>query len=262
MAYYLSATKLKSYARCPKAYYFRYECGLSEQRGFGSAALGIALHGALAQFYQDWHYQEPLPSEVWLRQCWEDNSAGLTDKQLDEGWQILTQYYEREVVPAGAMQRPLATEGRIQGTIQANGVEFKLIGRYDRIDFADDGLELIDYKSAKSPTLPSTEEIDLQLGLYCLALEQHYGRSLKRMTLLFLRTGERVTYETSEAHKQQVKAIISDLAQRLREEREWQPQCGVQCSRCQYARYCPAVAQKPEVAVQKERKLQLCLSIP
>lgn len=119
MAYLLSATKLKSYARCPKAYYFRYECGLSEQGGFGSAALGTALHGALAQFYQDWHYQEPLPSEVWLRQCWEDNSAGLIDKQMDEGWQILTQYYEREVVLAGAMQRPLATEGRIQGTLQA-----------------------------------------------------------------------------------------------------------------------------------------------
>ena len=51
------------------------------------------------------------------------------------------------------------------------GVEFKLVGRYDRIDFVDDGLELIDYKSAKSPTLPSAEEIDLQLGLYYLALE-------------------------------------------------------------------------------------------
>lgn len=51
MAYSLSATKLKSYDRCPKAYYFRYECGLSGQGAFASAALGSALHGALAQFY-------------------------------------------------------------------------------------------------------------------------------------------------------------------------------------------------------------------
>ena len=261
MAYYLSATKLKSYARCPKAYYFRYECGINEQGAFGSAALGTALHNALAQFYQDWHYQEPLPSEAWLRQCWEDNNAGLTDKQLDESWQILTQYYEREIVPAGAMQRPLATEGRIQGTLQANGVEFKLIGRYDRIDFVDNGLELIDYKSAKSPTLPSTEEIDLQLGLYCLALEQHYGRSLKRMTLLFLRTGERVIYEATDEHRQQIQVVVCELARRLREENEWEPRCGEQCSQCQYARYCPAVALKPEATAQKERKLQLCLSL-
>ncbi|MEO0646796.1 MAG: PD-(D/E)XK nuclease family protein [Cyanobacteria bacterium J06650_10] len=261
MAYLLSATKLKSYARCPKAYYFRYECGLIEQGGFGSAALGTALHSALAQFYQDWHYHEPLPSGVWLRQCWEDNSAGLTDKQMYEGWQILTQYYEREIVPVGTMQRPLATEGRIQGLLQANGVEFKLVGRYDRIDFIDDGLELIDYKSAKSPMLPSAEEVDLQLGLYYLALEQCYGRLLKRMTLLFLRTGERVTYEATDEHREQVQGVVAELAQQLLETEDWAPRCGEQCARCSYARYCPAMTQHPEVAVQKEHKLQLCLSV-
>ena len=261
MAYLLSATKLKSYARCPKAYYFRYECGLSEQGGFGSAALGTALHNALAQLYQDWHYQEPLPSQVWLQQCWENNNAGLSDKQTDEGWQILAQYYEREIVPVGKMQRPLATEGRIQGILQVTGVEFKLTGRYDRIDFVDDGLELIDYKSAKSPTMPSPEEIDLQLGLYYLALEQCYRRSLKRMTLLFLRTGERVTYEATDKHREQVQVVVDELAQRLLDRNEWEPRCGEQCAQCSYARYCSAVTQQPEVAMQKERKLQLCLSV-
>ena len=99
------------------------------------------------------------------------------------------------------------------------------------------------------------------MGLYYLALEQRYGRSLKRMSLLHLRTGERVSYEASAAHKQQVTAVISELAQRLREESEWQASCGNQCGQCQYARYCPAVAQKPEAAVQRPRKLQLCLSL-
>ena len=249
MAYLLSATKLKAYARCPKAYYFRYECGLNEQSAFASAALGTALHGALAQLYQDWHYQEPLPTTAWLRQCWEANAGGLIDKQLADGWLLMQQYYEREIVPLGVMQKPLATEGRIQGLLQVNGIEFKLMGRYDRLNFLADGLELIDYKSAKSPTLLSAAEVDLQLGLYYLALAQRYGRSLKRMSLLYLRTGERVSYEASEEHKQQVTSVISELAQGLREESEWQP-CGTQCGQCQYARYCPAVAQKPEAAGQ------------
>ena len=261
MAYFVSATKLKTYARCPKAYYFRYECGLNEQSAFASAAFGTALHGALAQLYQDWHYQEPLPSETWLRHCWEDNSVGLSDKQIADGWQMLEQYYERELLSIGKMQKPLATEGRVQATLLINGIEFKLVGRYDRIDFVDDGLELIDYKSAKSPTLPSAEEVDLQLGLYYLALEQGYRRSLKRMTLLFLRTGERVTYEATDEHRQQVQAVVCELAQRLREEDKWEPRCGAQCARCSYARYCPAVTHQPETAVQKERKLQLCLGV-
>lgn len=144
----------------------------------------------------------------------------LSDNQLAEGWQILQAYYEREVVPLGVMQKPLATEGRVQGDLQIEGVEFKLIGRYDRLDFLEDGPELIDYKSAKSPKLPSLEEVDLQLGLYALALEQRYGRSLQRMSLLSLRTGERVSYAVSGANKQQVKSVISELAQRLLEKSE------------------------------------------
>ena len=261
MAYLLSATKLKSYARCPKAYYFRYECGLSGQVGFGSAALGTALHGALAQLYQDWHYQEPVPSEPWLRQCWEKNSTALSSQHQEEGWQLMRQYHEREIVPLGKMQKPLATEGRIQAALLANGIEFKLMGRYDRIDFIDGGLELIDYKSAKSPKLPSANEIDLQLGLYYLALEQRYGRSLQKMTLLFLRTGDRISYEATEDHRQHVQSVTGELAQRLREESEWQPRCGEQCYRCQYKQHCPALQSEPEPVVAAPRKLQLCLSL-
>jgi putative RecB family exonuclease len=42
----------------------------------------------------------------------------------------------------------------------------------------------LDYKTTKIPTIP--EEMDMQLGLYYLALEQIYQQSLKRLTLLFL----------------------------------------------------------------------------
>lgn len=261
MAYQISATKLKSYARCPKAYYFRYECGLKGQNFFGSAALGNALHGALAKLYQDWHYRTPLPSTGWIRDCWETNMDGLTDKQMAEGWRLMQQYYEREIVPLGAMEKPLATEGRVQGLLQVNGIEFNMTGRYDRLDFLSEGLELIDYKSAKSPQLPSPEEIDLQLGLYYLALEQRYGQALKRMSLLYLRTGERVSYDASEVHKEHVSSVISELSQRLLEESEWLPKCGDQCGQCQYARYCPAIVSQPEAISQKPRKLQLSLGL-
>ncbi|MEL7504646.1 MAG: PD-(D/E)XK nuclease family protein [Cyanobacteria bacterium J06554_6] len=237
---------------------------LSNQTAFASAALGTALHAALAQLYQDdWHYQEPLPSEAWLRYCWDSQIASLTDKQTEEGWQILQRYWDREIMPLGVMKRPLATEGRVQGLLQTGNIEFNLTGRYDRLDLLDDGLELIDYKSAKHPTPPSPDEVDLQLGLYHLALEQHYGRSLRRMTLLYLRTDERITYEASLEHRQQVIAVIDELAQQLLTGTEWQPNCGEQCSQCAYARYCPAVQPQPEplTVPQKPRKLQLCLGL-
>jgi len=57
-----------------------------------------------------------------------------------------------------------------------------LTGRYDRLDCLEDGVELIDYKSAKQAALPEPAEIDLQLGLYHLALEQVYQQSLRRLS--------------------------------------------------------------------------------
>lgn len=271
MAYSLSATKLQHYARCPRAYYYRYEHGLKDAAAFGSAALGNALHRALAKIYQDWHYQEPIPPLDWLRRCWEEQCSGLSEKQVEEGWQILDGYYEREILAAGVMKRPIALEGRIEGSLIVEGIEFKLIGRYDRLDALappEGGLTLIDYKSAKEPVLPMSETLDLQLGLYYLALEQRYDQALRSMSLLFLRRGERVTFEASVEHKRQVEAVVGQLALKLRQEEDWQPQCGEVCGSCTYRKYCPAYCEEqgeaPEPLPERvgtRRGLQLSLGV-
>jgi len=267
MAYQLSATKLQYYSRCPRSYYYRYEQGIKDAAAFGSASLGQALHHALAAVYRDWHYQTALPPLDWLRQCWDAQLAHLSPQQTETGWNILSQYYSQEIQPLGLLKRPLAVEGRIAGQLIVEGVEFKITGRYDRLDAlegTDAGLALIDYKSGKTAQVPSPGQIDLQLGLYYLALEQHYPQTLKSMSLVYLRTGKRFTFEASEDHKQRVKALISQLALKLRQEQDWPPQCSEACSRCSYARYCPAVSQKPEPVPERQgprRLLQLSFAI-
>ncbi|MEO0489047.1 MAG: PD-(D/E)XK nuclease family protein [Cyanobacteria bacterium J06659_2] len=265
MAYHLSATKLKTYHRCPRAYYFHYEYGLGDAAVFGAAALGQALHRTLAQIYSEWHYLDPLPLLHWITDCWQHQSAGLSAAQASEGWQILKQYYEQHILPLPALRRPLAVESRIQGQLQVSGIEFKLSGRYDRLDALDDGLELIDYKSAKDPHLPDAEAIDIQMGLYYLALEQRYNTALKRMTLLYLRTGEKISFEASAEQKTRVQGLISDLAVQLLTDQTWQPKTGKQCDRCSFARHCPAVRPEPEPLPENlkspKRTIQLALSL-
>ncbi|MDJ0703860.1 MAG: PD-(D/E)XK nuclease family protein [Leptolyngbyaceae cyanobacterium MO_188.B28] len=264
MVYHLSATKLKTYHRCPRAYYCRYEYGLPNAATFGAAALGNALHQTLAQVYGEWHYQEPLPPLTWLEQCWRQHSNNLSPIQVEEGWQILKQYYESFIQPFPVLRRPLSVEGRIQGRLQFEEIEFKLTGRYDRLDVIDDGLELIDYKSSKEPQPIDQEMIDIQIGLYYLALEQHYQNALRRSSLLYLRTGQQVSFEASRNHKRQVESIISNLALQLRADRTWKPQVGDQCNNCTYARYCPAFHTTPEPLPAKseflKRSIQLSLS--
>lgn len=263
MAYLLSAAKLQNYYRCPRAYYFRYERRIEGASFFGSTILGTSLHQALAQIYQDWHYQDPIPRLDWIEYCWSQQIGDLTPNQVSEGRAILRRYYDSFIANQSAMRRPVAVEGRIQGTLQVENLEFILSGRYDRLDSLEDGLELIDYKSAKEVEPSEPDEIDLQIGLYYLALEQRYQKSLKRMSLLYLRTGEKISFTATPAHRQQVEAVIGELALELRQDRRWLPFPGEQCNRCAYARYCPAMRVDPDPLpedARPEQGLQLVLS--
>jgi len=263
MTYSLSAAKLQTYYRCPQAYYFRYERRISGVAFFGSATLGTALHQALAQIYKDWHYQDAIPQIEWIESCWNQQTADLSPAQVVEGSSILKRYYHTFIATQGSMRRPLAVEGRIQGTLQVENVEFLLTGRYDRLDSLEEGLELIDYKSSKDVDPIHPDEMDLQIGLYFLALEQRYRRNLTRLSLLYLRTGEKFSYEVTPQHRQQVEAVVGDLALQLRQDRRWVPFPGEQCDRCAYARYCPAIHADPEPLpddAKPEEGLQLALS--
>lgn len=245
MPYQISATKLQAYSRCPYAYYLRYERRLTSNDFFGSAALGTALHQALAMVHRDWHYHDSVPDWQWVQRCWEENSEGLTTNQFEDGLAILENYYVKFIQDQPSLRQPLAVEGRIQAFLQVESLEFCITGRYDRIDYLDDGLELIDYKSSRELKVPESDELDLQIGLYYLALEQTYRQSLKYLSLLFLRTGEKVRFKATKRHKKQVQAVISDLAVRLRHDETWEPTPGRQCDRCVYSRYCSAVNLEP-----------------
>ncbi|MGF1512349.1 MAG: RecB family exonuclease [Elainellaceae cyanobacterium] len=264
MVYPISAAKLQTYYRCPRAYYYRYERRLPSAAFFGSAALGTSLHQALACIYRDWHYQAPVPEFSWVEQCWGEQVKGLTSAQRDEGRRILQRYYAEFMLSASALRKPLAVEGRIQGGLRVQNLEFILSGRYDRLDYLDDGLELIDYKSGKDPSPPDTDDIDLQIGLYYLALEQRYRRQLKRLSIIHLRTGDKVSFSATPFHRERVKALVGDIAVQLRHDRNWQPFPGTQCDRCAYARYCPALQADPDPLPQEARpepQLQLVLSL-
>jgi ATP-dependent helicase/DNAse subunit B len=262
MAYSLSATKLLTYRQCPKAYNLKYEEGLGRGTGFASPVFGNALHKSLASIYWDWNYADPLPSLNWFAQCWQERTGELNQAQIHEGWNALQLYYDRYIAPLPQLRKPLGVEGKIKTSLQMNNIEFSLSGRYDRLDYWEDGLELIDYKTSK--TITPSGGIDLQLGLYFLILEQTYHQALRRLSLIYLRQGQRVTFDVTPDHHQQVQEMIGGLAVRLRADQEWEPQVGGHCDHCGYQRYCPAKTEKPEPlpeGTRGVRQVQLVLGI-
>jgi putative RecB family exonuclease len=262
MPYPLSATKLVTYQQCPQAYSFRYERGLSSPAAFGSPDLGNALHQALAVAYKDWHYNDHKPGWDWFESCWSLCVEKLSEKQILDGRSILQSYYRDFVAPLAVMPRPLGIESKIKATVQFENIEFALNGRYDRLDNVKGDLELIDYKTTKNASTP--DSVDVQLGLYSIALQQVYQQSLKRVTLIFLRAGESLSFEVNDVHREQVQSLIADLAVRLRADDEWVPKTGDHCKRCGFAKYCAAKTAKPEPLPENGRKrkqVQLALAV-
>ena len=263
MVYPISATKLNAYQRCPYAYFLKYEKRVPVMESFGSAVLGNALHDALAQCHGGWTQGDRVPDWGWISDCWTRAATTLTNKQVREGRSILENYYQKFIATESVFRQPLAIEGRIQATLQFENLEFSVTGRYDRIDYLEDGLELIDYKSTQNVKSPKTTEMELQLGLYALALEQTYGQSLKYVSLLFLRSGEKVRYAATDGHKRQVRGVLKDLAWQVRHDAVWDAKPGNQCQGCAYSQYCTAVNKfaQPEPRGTKIPSLQLAFSL-
>jgi putative RecB family exonuclease len=79
-----------------------------------------------------------------------------------------------------------------------------------------------------------------------------------------LRTGEKIVFEASSEHKQQVEAVIGELAWRLRTDELWEAKTGEQCEVCSFNRYCAAVTDQPEPLPQSAnapRQMQLSLNL-
>lgn len=262
MAYPISATRLKLYKSCPQSYYFRYERGLEEQSGFGSPTLGIAVHAALKDIYQEWNYAYPIPNLEWFSQCWQGHLGELSQRQVDDGWKMLKLYYDKYVEPLPQLSKPLGVEKRFKGSMRVGNLEFVIRGQYDRLDYCANGLEISDYKTAVLVDPP--DEIDIQLGLYDFVFEQIYHEALCRLSFIYLRTGEKVTYEVTPKQRKKAHQVIKDLAVELQADEEWRPQKGQQCDRCSYARYCSAMEEVPEPlpeTARKPRGMQLLLPL-
>ena len=262
MAYPISTTKLITYQTCAKAYELRFERGLGSPAMFGSPDLGNALHKAMAMAYRDWHYNDHKPTWDWFENCWTSSVEKLSEKQIQEGRSMLEGYYSNFVAPLTVMARPLGVESRIRATVQFGGIQFVLTGRYDRLDFVEDGLGLSEFKSGKNKSVP--DQVDVRLGVYSIALEQTYQQALKWVSLVFLRSQQTLTYEVNSSHREQVQALIANLALKLRNDNKWEPNPGQHCERCGFAKYCPAKTETPEPLPEtgrKQRVVQLALAL-
>ncbi len=160
------------------------------------------------------------------------------------------------------MSKPLGLEQSIKRTVAIADIEFLLRGRYDRLDMKEGKLTLIDYKGGAPGKEPV--DLDLQLGFYDWILEGIYQKSLKEWQIIYLKSGERVSYLVTEGHREIIRQLIGDLARSIKGDEVWSPCRGDQCKSCNYKRFCSDWYPEPDPLpddVSAPRPVQRTLSL-
>ncbi len=258
-----SYSSIQTYLQCPQKYKFQ-EIDKIRAPKSKEAIFGTLVHNALKfMFERDplfptldevvAHFRKHWPSrEVWdaesendsLKQPWTSEEEKA---HQEEGIRMLKKFYERNL-PWNASVVDLESRFELDLPDERSGQTHVLAGVMDRIDkLPDESYEIVDYKTAKR--MPSQDAVnrDLQLSLYALGLQKrwpHLTPDRIRMSLYFLKHGEKLTTkptaESTEKTKEYALSTISDIQERIRSGKNFDPMPSALCNWCGYRPLCPA----------------------
>jgi len=239
-----SATSLKAYDSCPLKFKFRYVLKIpSEPKIYFD--FGSVVHKVVEMLStQKKEGTAPTRQEAHrlLDLLWPKTSF-LT----------LTQEQEKKATAIQILDTYLAWELQNQNNIFASEESFtfkqeglSFTGDIDRIEKTPDGqFRVVDFKTGKKPSKLTKASIpeEIQLNLYCLAIQNVYGRLPQAASFFYLEEGKFVDYIPT-------KETIEIFCKRLREmtdavrNREFSPCPGWDCHYCDYAGLCEALEKR------------------
>lgn len=235
-AHPLSASGIKTFLSCKRAFYYRYIAhirehelprDLSQERDIGNE-----LHSVLDKVYtlQD-SYSEPSAIKETISRLWEvKKTDDPLERYMKRLWiDKLDNFYVCEVSRFASGARVLYREKEVSTEVEG----IRLNGRIDRIDEKENSLEVIDYKSGKYPDTdkePKESDVDYQLSVYAL-LAGGLGR-VERCGYYDLGKGEVKFEQFLEAKIVKLREILAHMAS----QKQWNWEMCEELSRC---RHCP-----------------------
>ncbi|MDX1689499.1 MAG: ATP-dependent DNA helicase [Acidimicrobiia bacterium] len=237
----LSPSQAEAYATCPRRYALERRLLVDDGAG-PHAALGSLVHEvletvegeAIAAGRDHGRLEDALAllderfepgtfgGGAWAA-AWHERAAG-----------ILTNLYEHWPGSGPGLTVELPVE------LERNGVRWR--GRVDRIEEADGGVGVVDYKTSRSPATLADAAGSLQLGFYALAAANHTGRPVTAASFWYpaklLKSGV-ATREFDLDRLDDVLASLDAAAAGIAAER-WPATPSAACDRCSVKLVCPA----------------------
>lgn len=263
----LSPSRASDFLACPLLYRFRTIDRLPERPGL-AAFRGTLVHEVLDRIFDLAAAQRTVstansllaPALVDLLAAEPDYAFAIVadapwpaaepppvpaadrDELLSQAATLLDRYFGMED-PSSI--EPIQREQLVEVDL---GDDLLLRGYVDRIDEADGRLRVVDYKTGKAPSANWEQPAMFQLRFYALIVQRALGTIPHRLQLLYLGSGEVLTYHPDDEDLDRFERKLLALWQaitRAAQTQDWRPRPSRRCQWCAFQTLCPAFDGSP-----------------
>ncbi|MET9431957.1 MULTISPECIES: RecB family exonuclease [unclassified Streptomyces] len=256
----LSPSRASDFMQCPLLYRFRVIDKLPEKPS-EAATRGTLVHAVLERLFDapaaertaprarslvPGQWERLLEARPELGELFEGDEEGerLT-RWLAEAEQLVERWFTLEdptrLEPA---ERELFVETELESGLRLRGV-------IDRVDVAPSGeVRIVDYKTGKAPRPEYSEGALFQMTFYALVVWRLKGVVPRRLQLVYLGSGDVMTYDPVEADLLRVERkllALWDAIRRATETGDWRPRPTKLCGWCDHRSFCPEFGGTPPV---------------
>ncbi|MGI5256877.1 RecB family exonuclease [Streptomyces angustmyceticus] len=256
----LSPSRASDFMQCPLLYRFRVIDKLPEKPS-AAATRGTVVHAVLERLFDapaaertavgaramvPGEWEKLLAKRPELAELFAGDAEGERLAQwLAEAESLVERWFSLEdptrLEPA---DRELYVE-----TVLDSGL--RLRGFIDRVDVAPTGeVRIVDYKTGKAPRPQFAEGALFQMKFYALVVWRLRGVVPRRLQLVYLGSGDVVTYDPGEADLRAVERKLLALWEAIRlatETGDWRPRPTKLCGWCDHQAHCPEFGGTPPV---------------
>ncbi len=256
----LSPSRASDFMQCPLLYRFRVIDKLPEKPS-EAATRGTLVHAVLERLFDapaadrtapraralvPGQWDRLLESRPELGELFDGDAGGerLT-RWLGEAEQLVERWFSLEdptrLEPA---EREMFVETELESGLRLRGV-------IDRVDVAPSGeVRIVDYKTGKAPRPEYSEGALFQMTFYALVVWRLKGVVPRRLQLVYLGSGDVVTYDPVMADLERVERkllALWDAIARATETGDWRPRPTKLCGWCDHRAVCPEFGGTPPV---------------
>lgn len=256
----LSPSRANDFMQCPLLYRFRVIDKLPEKPS-EAATRGTLVHAVLERLFDDPAAERTAPrAKAMIPGQWDrllESKPELTElfaedadgerlaKWLGEAERLVERWFSLE---DPTLLEPVEREFFVETELESG---LRLRGVIDRVDVAPTGeVRIVDYKTGKAPRPEYAEGALFQMKFYALVVWRLKNVLPRRLQLVYLGSGDVLTYDPVEADLHQVERKLHALWEAIRlatETGDWRPRPTKLCGWCDHQAVCPEFGGTPPV---------------